>query len=107
MTVTRPQDIGTVVARLVLGDGRTGVVFTAGDTVSYEQQLAGFVEGRVGERKSTEREIWGQKSLQAELEKDPQNQIKKYRCIFAEGTGALVGIRTRLRTRNSASKPWI
>lgn len=84
VTVTTPEDIGRVVSRLVLEDRRAGVVFTAGDTVSYGR-LADLVERQIG--KKVRREVWSLDFLRAELETDPENQIKKYRCLFAEGKG--------------------
>ncbi|KAI4281650.1 MAG: hypothetical protein L6R38_003521 [Xanthoria sp. 2 TBL-2021] len=84
VTVTTPEDIGRVVSSLVLADQRTGVVFTAGDTVSYGR-LADLVEAKIG--KKVRREVWSLDFLRAELETDPENQIKKYRCLFAEGKG--------------------
>lgn len=85
VTVTTPRDIGTVVAKLVLEDRREGVVYTAGDTVSYEQ-LAGLVEEKVG-RGKVRREVWGLDFLRSELEKEPDDAIRKYRVVFAEGRG--------------------
>ncbi|KAL8736663.1 MAG: hypothetical protein Q9166_000029 [cf. Caloplaca sp. 2 TL-2023] len=85
VTVTTPDDIGVVVPKLVLEDSRSGVIFTAGDTVSYGQ-LADLVEEKVG-KGNVRREIWSLDFLQAELHKDPESQIKKYRCLFAEGKG--------------------
>ncbi|KAL8911745.1 MAG: hypothetical protein Q9171_003137 [Xanthocarpia ochracea] len=85
VTVTSPEDIGTVVSKLVLEDKRIGVVFTVGDTVSYGR-LADLVEGKFGKEK-VRREVWSLDFLRAELDKEPENQIKKYRCLFAVGKG--------------------
>ncbi|KAL8850744.1 MAG: hypothetical protein Q9221_004312 [Calogaya cf. arnoldii] len=84
VTLTTPEDIGRVVSRLVLHDQRTGVVFTSGDTISYGR-LADLVEAKIGRK--ARREVWSLDFLRAELEADPENQIKKYRCLFAEGKG--------------------
>ncbi|KAL9634139.1 MAG: hypothetical protein Q9204_003115 [Flavoplaca sp. TL-2023a] len=84
VTVTTPKDIGEVVSRLVLKDQRTGVLFTAGDTVSY-RRLADLVEAKIGRK--VLREVWSLDFLRAELQADPENQILKYRCLFAEGKG--------------------
>ncbi|KAL8672407.1 MAG: hypothetical protein Q9168_003114 [Polycauliona sp. 1 TL-2023] len=84
VTVTTPDDIGDVVARLVLEDRRTGVVFTAGDTVSYGR-LVDLVETNIGIK--ARRELWSLDFLKAKLVADPENQILKYRCLFAEGKG--------------------
>ncbi|KAL8922007.1 MAG: hypothetical protein Q9208_005461 [Pyrenodesmia sp. 3 TL-2023] len=87
VTVTTPGDIGRVVARLVLEEGnrRDGVVYTAGDTVSY-WELAGLVEEVVGEGR-VRREVWGLDFLRGELEKEPGDLLRKYRLLFAEGRG--------------------
>ncbi|KAI4122632.1 MAG: hypothetical protein LQ341_007288 [Variospora aurantia] len=86
VTVTTPEDIGKIVAALVLGDHKTGVVFTAGDTISYEQ-LADLVERLVGKEERVQREVWDLEYLRGELGKDPEDAIKKYRLVFAEGKG--------------------
>ncbi|KAL8782742.1 MAG: hypothetical protein Q9213_005120 [Squamulea squamosa] len=85
VTVTTPEDIGEVVSKLVLEDHRTGVVFTAGDTVTYGR-LADLLEVKFGKNK-VRREVWDLDHLRAELKNDPENQIKKYRYLFAEGKG--------------------
>ncbi|KAL8745766.1 MAG: hypothetical protein Q9184_007833 [Pyrenodesmia sp. 2 TL-2023] len=87
VTVTTPGDIGRVVARLVLeeGNGRDGVVYTAGDTVSYGE-MASLVEDVVGEGR-VRREVWGVDFLRGELEKEPGDLLRKYRLLFAEGRG--------------------
>ncbi|KAI4184683.1 MAG: hypothetical protein L6R41_004585 [Letrouitia leprolyta] len=85
VTVTTPEDIGRIAAELVLRDTRTGVVYTAGDTVSYHQ-VADLVEQRIGKEK-VRKEVWNLDYLRDELEQDPENAIKKYRVVFAEGRG--------------------
>ncbi|KAF2689859.1 NAD(P)-binding protein [Lentithecium fluviatile CBS 122367] len=82
VTVTDVRDIGKVLARVVAGDveSENQVVYAAGDTVSYGQ-LADLVE-RIMEKK-VEREKWSIPHLQAELAKDPDNLIKRYRLVFA------------------------
>ncbi|KAL9596249.1 MAG: hypothetical protein Q9219_005910 [cf. Caloplaca sp. 3 TL-2023] len=85
VTVTTPDDIGSVVAHLVLRERKTGVVFTAGDTVSY-QQLADLIEQRVGQGQ-VQKEVWTLQHLRNQLGQDPENTLKKYRVVFAEGRG--------------------
>lgn len=85
VTVTTPEDIGRIVAELVLRDRRTGVVYTAGDTVSYHQ-VADLIEQRIGKEK-VQKEVWNLDYLRRELGQDPENAIKKYRVVFAEGRG--------------------
>ncbi|KAI4097909.1 MAG: hypothetical protein LQ344_000181 [Seirophora lacunosa] len=85
VTVTTPEDIGKIVAELVLRDRRTGVVFTAGDTISYEH-LAHLLENHAG-TDMVQRQLWDLEYLSDELRRDPDNAIKKYRVVFAEGKG--------------------
>jgi hypothetical protein len=81
-TVTDVSDIGKVLARVVAGDveAEDRTVYAAGDTISYAQ-LAHVVETIAGS--TVVREEWSMPHLKAELEKDPENLIKKYRLIFA------------------------
>jgi NmrA-like family len=85
VTVTSPQDIGRVVAELVLVDTDVqGIVYTAGDTISYGQLIAAVekVSGRIPSV------LPGDVStLQKELGEDPSNTLKKYRVAFAKETG--------------------
>ena len=85
VTVTTPEDIGRVVARVVLDEGiRNQVVYTAGDTVSFGR-LANII-GEVLE-KLVMREAWSVRMLKENLAKDPDDAILKYRVVFAEGKG--------------------
>ena len=85
VTITFPEDIGTAVAELIFGEAKTGIVFTAGDTVSYGQ-LADLLEQKWGKDR-IDREVWSLGYLRDELERDPENPIKKYWVVFAEGRG--------------------
>lgn len=85
VSVTAPEDIGRVTARVVLEDGiKDTVVYSAGDTVTY-QQLADIVEGVV--KKPVKREVWNLDYLRERLAQDPDNVILKYRIVVAEGRG--------------------
>ena len=85
VTATAPEDIGKVVAEIALKcPDQSGVVFAAGDTVSM-QQIADVVD-RVMERKVS-RSVKTVEQLKEELALDPDNGIKKYRVVFAEGRG--------------------
>ena len=86
ITVTAVRDIGRVVAEVVCGeDGEVeGVVFVAGETISYEH-LAEVVEEVAGEK--VQRELWSVERLVEELREDPEDGLKKYRVVFAEGRG--------------------
>ena len=85
VTVTFPADIGRVVAEVTYAYPDTqGVVYSAGDTVTYAQ-IAEILEKVTG--KEVERRLWNKEFLKEELAKDPNNGMKKYRAVFAEGKG--------------------
>lgn len=87
VSVTSPEDIGRVTARVVFDDGiRDMVVFSAGDTVTY-QRLADVVEEVVGQ--PVKREAWTLDYLRDRLRQDPENVVVKYRVVFAEGRGLM------------------
>jgi uncharacterized protein YbjT (DUF2867 family) len=82
ITVTDVTDIGRILARVIAGDieAENTVVYAAGDTVTY-QELADIVERVAG--MEVMREEWTIPHLEAELAKDPDDLIKKYRLVFA------------------------
>lgn len=86
VTVTTPEDIGTLTAEILFTEPRitNRVVYTAGDTVSYER-LADIVESFLGRK--VQRVEWSVPQLKNDLAQDPDNAIKKYRVAFAEGKG--------------------
>lgn len=86
VTVTAPEDIGRVVAELVFSapDAESGVFFTAGDTVSYGD-VAGIVEAAV--KRPVERTEWPVATLLEQLQADPNDPLKPYRVVFAQGVG--------------------
>jgi len=87
VTVTTPQDIGNLTAEIVLSDEsafKNRVVYTAGDTISYGR-LASVVEGVLG--KSMRKELWTLGHLLDDLKNDPNDNIKRYRALFAAGKG--------------------
>jgi hypothetical protein len=86
VTVTTPQDIGTLTAAIVLHNPRliNQVVYTAGDTLTYGG-LADLVERVIG-RKIERREL-GVQHLLAELAEKPDDSLRKYRAVFALGRG--------------------
>ncbi len=86
VTVTTPDDIGTLMAEIVFAEPRifNRIVYTAGDTVTYER-LADIVESVLGRK--VRRVEWSVPKLKEELAQDPDNDIKKYRVVFAEGKG--------------------
>jgi hypothetical protein len=86
VTVTTPEDIGAISAEIVFAEPPivNTVVYTAGDTVTYER-LADIVDSVLS--RTVRREVWSVPDLKGELAKDPNNTIKKYRVVFAEGRG--------------------
>lgn len=86
VTVTTPEDIGTLTAEILFAEPRVvnHIVYTAGDTITYAQ-LADIVDS-VLERK-VQRVEWSVPKLKDELAQDPDNPIRKYRVVFAEGRG--------------------
>ncbi len=85
VTVTTPNDIGLVVAELVLdAPDAEGVVFIAGDTITYGR-LAEVVAKTLG--KPITKEEWTVDFLRTQLAEDPDNGLKKYQVVFAEGRG--------------------
>jgi len=86
VTVTDVKDIGRMTAEVVLAEPelKNQVVFIAGDSISYDT-LAYVVEKVYG--KEVNREEWTVPALKDDLAKDPDNGIKKYRVVFAEGRG--------------------
>ncbi len=85
VTVTTPEDIGRLTARVVCepvqGDP---IVFCAGDTISYGQ-LADTIERVL--RRPMRREQWTIPMLRSELMAAPDDPMRKYRAVFAEGVG--------------------
>lgn len=85
VTVTSPRDIGRLTAEIVFAEPRvSGVVYTAGETISYGD-LADVVESVLG--KKVRREEWNVEEVRSRLEEDPEDVVKKYRVVFAEGEG--------------------
>ncbi|WP_296254477.1 MULTISPECIES: aromatic alcohol reductase [unclassified Pseudomonas] len=86
VTVTTPEDIGILTARIVFAEPRirNQVVYTAGDTVTYAR-LADILQAVTG--RTFERVEWSVPFLKAQLEGDPEDPIKKYRAVFAQGRG--------------------
>jgi hypothetical protein len=86
VTVTTPEDIGILTADIVFADPRiiNSIVYTVGDTVTYTQ-LANIVDSVLNRK--VQRVEWSVPQLKDELAKDPDNPIKKYRVVFAEGKG--------------------
>ena len=86
VTVTPPEDIGRLTADILFAEPKIAdqVVYTAGDTITYGR-LADTVDAVLGRR--VERRTWDVPLLEAELTRDPDNALKKYRAVFAIGRG--------------------
>ncbi|KAL3424250.1 isoflavone reductase [Phlyctema vagabunda] len=88
ITVTTAQDIGKLTASVVFQRDpvlKNQVVYTAGDTVSFGA-LAQAV-GVIKKDQVWKRELWSVQKLEEDLKKDPENEICKYRVVFAKGVG--------------------
>ena len=85
ITVTSPEDIGKLTAEIALAHLElTDVVYVAGDTVSM-QQLADILDSVL--QKRVDRRLKDVAQLKEELAADPDNGMRKYRVVFAEGVG--------------------
>lgn len=97
VTVTSPEDIGRLTARILLdpqgaleglvlqrGAPRHQVVYVAGDTISYSR-LADIIQRSTGT--TVQREVWTVDQLKKELVEYPNDAIRKYRAVFALGVG--------------------
>ncbi|MGI4985169.1 MAG: hypothetical protein ACRYGL_17870 [Janthinobacterium lividum] len=86
VTVTTADDIGALTAAILFATPRivNRVVYIAGDTLTYGQ-LAATVETARG--RPVARHVRDIPRLTAELEKDPEDALRKYRLVFAQGRG--------------------
>jgi hypothetical protein len=86
VTVTTADDIGVLTAEIIHARPRIAdqVVYVAGDTISY-RELADIVE-RVGGVPVTRNE-WTVTQLLEDLERHPDDGLRKYRAVFAQGIG--------------------
>lgn len=84
--MTTPEDIGTLTAAIVLHSPRlvNQVIYAAGSILTYGA-LADLVE-RVTGRKIKHLELSAQRLL-ADLEEMPDDNVSKYRAVFARGRG--------------------
>ncbi|KAI9850130.1 MAG: hypothetical protein M1838_006065 [Thelocarpon superellum] len=93
VTLTTPEDIGDLTARVVweAPEVTNRIVYTAGDTISYER-LANVVEEVMGTE--VRRELWDVDFLQRELDQHPDDSTSKYRLVFARGHGVAWPVET-------------
>lgn len=82
VSVTDVSDIGRMLVEILKGnvEAANAVLHIAGSTVTY-RELADVME-RVTGRKVL-KESWSVKHLHAELQKDPEDLVKRYRVAFA------------------------
>lgn len=86
VTVTAADDIGALTTEIVFAEPRIvdQIVTIAGDTITY-RQLADAVDELLDLK--VRRVEWSVPELKRELAEDPDNAIRKYRVVFAEGRG--------------------
>lgn len=86
VTVTTPEDIGYLTARILFFEPRINneVVFTAGETLNY-RQLANTLEQVLN--RQVERALWTRPELDAAIRANPDGLIERYRAVFAAGRG--------------------
>ena len=86
VTVTTPQDIGRLTTEIILAEPELAdeVVHLAGDTLTYGQ-LADIVERVLG--RPVTREVLPIPDLMADLARDPDDVMRRYRAVFALGRG--------------------
>ncbi|SPJ34977.1 aromatic alcohol reductase [Kushneria phyllosphaerae] len=86
VTVTTPEDIGLLTAAILFHEPRfkNETVFVAGDTISYGE-LADELERQLC--RPFKRDLWSTRHLADALSADPDNNLLKYRAVFAAGVG--------------------
>ncbi|ASL47333.1 Glutamyl-tRNA reductase [Burkholderia sp. AD24] len=86
VTVTTADDIGRLTAEIVFTEPRIAdeIVYVAGDTVTYGQ-LADAIDAMRGVK--SRRVEWTVPQLKSELATQPDDSLRKYRVVFAEGAG--------------------
>lgn len=85
ITITSPEDIGRLTAEIALAHPDIeGLVYTSGDTISMKR-LGDVVEKVMGSM--VERVLKTVPDLKAELAEAPNDSMRKYRVVFAEGKG--------------------
>ncbi|MFZ4833523.1 aromatic alcohol reductase [Rouxiella sp. Mn2063] len=86
VTLTTPDDIGVLTREILLVQPRlvNQVVYTAGETITY-QQLADLLDKVLG--KKVKRIAWSLAKLSQDLANSPEDIVAKYRVAFAKGKG--------------------
>ena len=86
VTVTSVEDIGRLTAKILSFEPKicNTVVYTAGDTITYER-FAAILEDVLG--RTFQRDEWRVPELEQALAKNPHDSMAKYRVVFAKGKG--------------------
>ncbi|BBX14914.1 MAG: aromatic alcohol reductase [Mycolicibacter algericus] len=86
VTVTTPEDIGVLTAEIVQTRPRIAnqVIYVAGDTITY-RELAEIVGRTRGAQ--VIRNEWTVAHLLHDLDRNPDDGLRKYRAVFAQGKG--------------------
>ncbi|OWT81169.1 aromatic alcohol reductase [Achromobacter sp. HZ28] len=86
VTLTTADDIGALTADILFAEPRivNDVVHIAGDTVTYGE-IADALDRVRGVK--VRRHVWTVPALKDQLAADPDNSMRKYRAVFAEGRG--------------------
>ncbi|WP_409437554.1 aromatic alcohol reductase [Mycobacterium sp. SMC-14] len=86
VTVTTPEDIGVLTAEIIQTRPRIAnqVVYVAGDTITY-RELAEIVGRARGAQ--VIRNEWTVAHLLHDLDRNPDDGLRKYRAVFAQGKG--------------------
>jgi hypothetical protein len=86
VSVTTPEDIGVLTAEVIQASPRIAnqVVYLAGDTITY-RELADIVERTRGAQ--IIRNEWTVAHLLDDLRRNPDDNMRKYRAVFAQGNG--------------------
>ena len=86
ITVTTAEDIGVLTAAILFAEttSTNQIVYAAGDTVTYGQ-VADAVDAVLNRK--IERVEWTLAELKADLARQPEDAIRKYRVVFGGGKG--------------------
>lgn len=86
VTITTAEDIGTLTAQILFAEPRivNQAVHVAGDTVTYREVADALDRARPVK---VQRHEWTVPDLKRQLAADPEDALRKYRAVFAEGRG--------------------
>ena len=110
VTLTTPDDIGALTAEVVFAQPmiRNEIVYLAGDTVTY-REVADKLQTVLG--RPFTKAVWTVRQLKSELAQDPDNHLKKYQAVFAEGKGVAWPKRDSFNVQNGinvkSAEEWI